>query len=63
MIEVIDKSRRTGSTQFLIDELVDSIALGQPKSIVWCHNRKYIPQMKTRVIEALEAGGITHRSY
>ena len=55
---IVDNPRRTGATQFLIDELVDSIALGQPKSIVWCHSRKYTPQIKTRVIEALEARGL-----
>ena len=58
MNNIIDKTRKIGSTEFLINELCDSIALGQPKSIVWSHNTQYKHQMKSRIIGELDSRGI-----
>ena len=58
MKEIINKSRRIGSTEILINELCGSIVLGQPKSIVWVHNTEYKHQIKSRIIEELESCGI-----
>lgn len=51
--------RQSGRTQWMIDQICDAVADGQPKSRVFGHTRRFsIEHLKPRVIEGLQKRGL-----